>query len=82
MNEAQSKVIGNCRFRHENGNCLAVGGCCPAVTTPICEALEAAYQKGLAHGHLEFLNRGEYDRGYNAGWVDCLNEYTEKGLIY
>ena len=36
-----------CKLRHENGNCLPVGGCCPAVPKEICDALQGAYETGF-----------------------------------
>ena len=36
----------DCPMRHENGNCLTVGGCCPAVNDEICCALQMAYEAG------------------------------------
>lgn len=43
-----------CAMRHENGNCLPVGGFCLAVNNEICEALQHAYECGASpvrHGH-------------------------------
>lgn len=36
-----------CTMRHENGNCLPVGGFCLAVNNEICEALQHAYECGV-----------------------------------
>lgn len=36
----------DCPMRHENGNCLPVGGFCTAVNNLICEALHNAYYTG------------------------------------
>ena len=36
----------DCPMRHENGNCLPVGGFCTAVNDSICEALHNAYRHG------------------------------------
>ena len=37
----------NCPMRHENGNCLAIGGFCLAVNDEICQGLHNAYNKKL-----------------------------------
>ena len=45
-----------CTMRHENGNCLPIGGFCLAVNNEICEALQHAYERGASsvrHGHWE-----------------------------
>lgn len=39
-----------CSLRHENGNCLPVGGCCPAVSKEMCAALQGAYNAGSTDG--------------------------------
>ena len=39
-----------CPFRHENGNCLCVGGFCTAVALEICKAVRSAYNKGVSDG--------------------------------
>lgn len=38
--------IKNCPLRHQNGNCLAVGGFCTAVSDEICYGLLNAYDHG------------------------------------
>jgi hypothetical protein len=40
-------------MRHENGNCLPVGGFCTAVNDASCEALQQAFEKGYRAGYLE-----------------------------
>ena len=48
--DSQSSVNENrslCKLRHENGNCLCVGGFCTAVNDEICNAVRSAYDKGL-----------------------------------
>lgn len=37
----------NCPMRHENGNCLAMGGFCLAVNNEICHGLHNAYNEGV-----------------------------------
>ena len=37
----------NCPMRHENGNCMSVGGFCLAVNDGICEGLRNAYKAGF-----------------------------------
>lgn len=36
----------DCPIRHENGNCLVVGGFCPAVNVYMCEVVRNAYDSG------------------------------------
>lgn len=36
----------NCPMRHENGNCLPMGGFCTAVNDEICMGLRNAYNHG------------------------------------
>ena len=36
----------HCPIRHENGNCVCVGGFCTAVPAPVCEAVRNAYDSG------------------------------------
>ena len=36
----------DCPMRHENGNCLMIGGFCTAVNNEICLALHSAYEQG------------------------------------
>lgn len=40
-----------CIMRHENGNCLPVGGFCTAVNDTICAAIHQAYEKGYRAGY-------------------------------
>ena len=40
----------DCQMRHENGNCLPIGGFCTAVSDILCEALHQAYDKGYVSG--------------------------------
>lgn len=40
----------SCPVRHENGNCLSVGGFCSAVPDPVCEAVHNAYDSGYRDG--------------------------------
>ena len=44
MMDAEKRL--NCPMRHENGNCLPMGGFCTAVNDPICEAMHNAYRHG------------------------------------
>lgn len=43
-------VVPNCPMRHENGNCLPMGGFCTA-NKDICEALRNAYDMGKTQAH-------------------------------
>lgn len=36
----------DCQIRHENGNCLVVGGFCAAVNVYMCEVVRNAYDSG------------------------------------
>ena len=42
----------DCVMRHENGNCLPVGGFCTAVNDAICDAVHSAYDKGYIAGRM------------------------------
>lgn len=44
-----------CPLRHENGNCLPIGGFCTAVQDEICFALRNAYENGKFDGMREAL---------------------------
>lgn len=50
--------IKDCPLRHQNGNCLAVGGFCTAVSDEICYGLLNAYDHGK-NDVLELLNGKE-----------------------
>ncbi len=39
-----------CALRHENGNCLVIGGFCTSVNDEICTALQGAYKEGYCAG--------------------------------
>ena len=41
----------DCLMRHENGNCLMIGGFCTAVSDTICTAVQQAYEKGYRSGY-------------------------------
>ena len=45
----------DCPFRHENGNCLRIGGFCLAVNDEICAAIQGAYARGVADA-ISFVN--------------------------
>ena len=40
----------DCQMRHENGNCLPIGGFCTAVNDEICDALHEAFDSGYIRG--------------------------------
>ena len=50
----------DCKMRHENGNCLAVGGFCTSVNDTICEALQSAYTAGFLEA-VELLRKKDGD---------------------
>lgn len=37
----------HCKMRHENGNCLPMGGFCTAVNDEVCAGLQAAHAWGV-----------------------------------
>ena len=41
-----------CVMRHDNGNCLPMGGFCTAVNDAICDALHNAFDKGYVSGRV------------------------------
>jgi hypothetical protein len=45
----------DCPFRHENGNCLRIGGFCLDVSDDICTAIQGAYARGVADT-ISFVN--------------------------
>ena len=51
MNNTREKRI-DCPMRHDNGNCLPVGGFCTAVNDAICDAMHQAFGKGYARGRM------------------------------
>lgn len=46
----------NCPMRHENGNCLPLGGFCLAVNDEICETLHQAYHRGFQDGYIHRID--------------------------
>lgn len=49
----------DCVMRHENGNCLPMGGFCPTLKNEICDALHQAFEMGYRTGYIE--RRSEED---------------------
>lgn len=45
-----------CKWRHENGNCLLVGGFCTAVPDDLCKAVHEAYEQGRTDALLDCKN--------------------------
>ena len=43
----------SCKLRHENGNCLCVGGFCTAINDEICKAIRMSYEKGYIDGKID-----------------------------
>ena len=43
----------SCKLRHENGNCLCIGGFCTAVNDEICKAIRMSYEKGYIDGKMD-----------------------------
>lgn len=39
-----------CPMRHEDGNCLRIGGDCSSVPRDVCAAVKNAYENGVAEG--------------------------------
>ena len=47
----------DCPMRHENGNCLVIGGfCIDGVSDEICHGLHEAYDKGYRDGRNEMID--------------------------
>ena len=53
-----------CKWRHENGNCLIVGGFCTSVPKNICNAIHKAYMQG------------KNDSSVHAHWDDSADGIT------
>jgi DNA-directed RNA polymerase subunit RPC12/RpoP len=68
QNSFQETIRIDCPMRHENGNCLAAGGFCTAVNTPICEALHNAYDTGKMHSMEEMKKHG-YRKQSEGEWI-------------
>ena len=51
----------DCVMRHENGNCLPVGGFCTAVNDAVCDAVQQAYDKGYKAGYFACQADSLYD---------------------
>lgn len=45
--------VESCPLRHENGNCLCVGGFCTSVPKEICAAVRQAYDSGYSKGAVD-----------------------------
>lgn len=45
--------VENCPLRHDNGNCLPVGGFCAAVCDEVCNAVRKAYGDGYEDGFMD-----------------------------
>ena len=58
-----------CPMRHENGNCLAVGGFCTAVNDEICQGLHNAYEMGKTSLDIVHCNDCKYEK-------ECENLYS------
>lgn len=50
-----------CLMRHENGNCLPMGGFCTSVNDEICKALHGAFNEGWIYRIEVELGGGESD---------------------
>ena len=51
----------DCPMRHENGNCLPVGGFCTSVNDEICKGLKSVYEHGKHDGVGQYLREREED---------------------
>ena len=62
----------NCPMRHENGNCMSVGGFCLAVNDGICEGLRNAYKTGILNRQ---TNNSNWHTGKptEEGWYLCAS---------
>ena len=68
--------IENCPMRHENGNCLPVGGVC-APDRALCSIAQAAYVLSMCHRHLRASKwaRVEDRRPVHEGWaLVCITD--------
>ena len=43
----------DCPMRHENGNCLPMGGFCNTLKTELCDALNQAFDIGYRTGFID-----------------------------
>lgn len=57
----------DCPIRHQNGNCLSVGGFCTAVSDEVCKALQSAYEAGRMS-----ILCGAYCKSANKDASGCL----------
>ena len=53
--------VENCPMRHENGNCLPMGGFCNTLKSELCDALHQAFEKGYYAGVAAVINRNKED---------------------
>lgn len=67
----------DCPFRHENGNCLRIGGFCLAVNDEICAAIQGAYSRGVADA-ISFVNSAKEIEKANG--IKRAEEGSELGL--
>ena len=67
----------DCPFRHENGNCLRIGGFCLAVSDEMCTAIQGAYARGVADA-ISFVNSAKEIEKVNS--IKRAEEGSELGL--
>ena len=66
-------------MRHENGNCLPVGGFCTAINDEICEALHNAFKHGESAECERFtLASIEKNRKFQEEQLEVLREIYKK----
>ena len=73
-------MIKNCPMRHENGNCIPVGGFCTA-NKNICEALLNAYRMGKEQLSKESTTSDLIDRQAALDIFDDYNVSVENGEL-
>ena len=66
----------NCPVRHDNGNCICVGGFCTAVPEEICKAVRSAYDDGFVKGaryaiQYKIVTCGECIHRHNPRRISC-----------
>lgn len=75
-----------CPIRHENGNCICVGGFCTAVPDPVCEGVRNAYDCGWTDCALKLrgkvVRRGRWKSKGLASLVCSRCGYVDDWKLY
>ena len=81
-------MLKNCPMRHPNGICLPVGGFCPdAVSGPICEVVQRAYEMGIDAGLIQAQKRtsAENEPTQHSTWISVKDGFPDTSgrfLVY